>query len=564
MRTLDFDTTKQKFIFSFDYEPKIIEAIKDTIPGRQYVPDQKHWVAPTSSVKQIVKLASRFDFNYSGISLEMITSLTKHTQQNIKESQSAQAEITIPGLNGELRPFQKAGVSYMIRNKQVLLGDEMGLGKTVQAIAAIHSLSAYPCLVICPASLKLNWEREFNKWLPNKETWIMDKEFEPRHDAGAFPDVCIINYDRLNRFEGIIENMGFQGLICDESHYLKNGSAKRTQAVKKIAKHIDYKFLLTGTPVLNNPYELISQLQILGKLDEFGGWAGFTGRYCGQRNHWGGFDRSNAKNLEELNEKLRSLLFVRRIKKDVLKELPDKQRVIVPIDITNRKSYEKAKANLIKFIYDTVLLETQDPIRAYMKADNARRAEIIVGITTLKKVAAYGKIKQTCEWLSNFKETGEKLVIFAHHKQVISKIQEWHEKEYGTKMPEITGSTSITKRQEAVDAFQNNPTIQFIILNIKAGGVGLTLTAASNVLFLELDWTPAAHDQAEDRCHRIGQKDNVTAYYLLGEKTIDMDIYQVIQEKRGIVNQITGDKELTKVKQSSVAEIMKRLLEKET
>jgi len=556
MKELDFDPDLNKFTFRFPYEAGLIEDIKALIPGRGYIAERKLWTAPVTEVTNIVTIATKHSFQYTARAYESIRNITSTTETNYKGSVAATAEIEVAGLVGELRPFQKAGVVYASQNKQVIIADEMGLGKTVQAIATIQHLNAYPCLVICPASLKLNWQREINKWLPDKEVWIMDSPFEPK-DPGAFPDFCIINYDRLTKFENIIENMGFIGLVCDESHYLKNGSAKRTRATKAIAKQTPVRLLLTGTPVLNQPYELVSQLQIIDKLDEFGGWKQFTDRYCGQRDQWGSFRRGSARNLDELNRKLRQACFIRREKKDVLTELPEKQRVVTPINITNRKEYEKAEQNLIHFIYEKVLSETHDLTLALDKADKARRAEIIVGITTLKKVAALGKLDAAVEWLETFKETGEKLVIFAHHKEIINKIVE---KFPG--IPQITGDTPTGKRQQYVDAFQNNPDVQFIILNMQAGGVGLTLTAASNVLFLELGWTPAAHDQAEDRCHRIGQHDNVTAHYLLGEQTIDEDIYGIIQQKRSVINKITGDTNEVKTELGVINEVLGRLIKK--
>jgi SNF2 family DNA or RNA helicase len=256
-----------------------------------------------------------------------------------------------------------------------------------------------------------------------------------------------------------------------------------------------------------------------------------------------------ASNLSELNERMRATCYVRRNKADVLKELPAKQRADIVVEIDNRREYQRAESDLINWLGDRAesdaeflasiahLSEAEQrdakDERRESAEQRAAQAEQLVRIEALKQLSARGKMKAAIDWIESFLETGEKLVLFAHHVEIVEALAEKFS------APNITGSTPIERRQEYVDRFQNDPDCKLIVLNIRAGGVGLTLTAASNVAFVELDWTPAAHDQAEDRTHRIGQSDNVTAWYLLGENTIDQEIAALISKKRAVVDAAT-------------------------
>ncbi|HLS87071.1 MAG TPA: DEAD/DEAH box helicase, partial [Burkholderiales bacterium] len=468
-----------------------------------------------------------------------------------------------------LRPFQAAGVRYMLAVKRGFIADEMGLGKTIQALAWLEGAGAYPAVIVCPASLKLNWLREARTWLPRRKIIVCDSRTRPAEIEYA--DVCIVNYDvlrvREEKQEGnkkpllvpegllalLIERCP-RGVVFDEFHYCKNPRARRTKAAALLAQGAEYRLGLTGTPILNRPNELIAPLKILGRLRDLGGYAGFIRDYCGgvrTRQVRGRTikDTSGATNLERLNEKLRATCYVRRLKKDVLSELPPKVRGMVELEIDNRDEYNRARADVVAWLGNRAAQEAEflrsiahlSPERqAALKRerrmsaeDRAARAEHLVRIEALKQLAARGKLRSSLDWVRNFLESGEKLVLFATHKDIVRALAEpWQ-------APVITGETPVPERQAAVDRFQHDPDCRLIVLNLRAGGVGLTLTAASNVAFHELGWTPADHDQAEDRCHRIGQRDSVTAYYLLADRTIDIDIWQLIEQKRQVVDQAT-------------------------
>lgn len=557
----------KNFVVSFAYDPALVTAVKE-IPGRKFDGASKKWTIPAnaSAVEPLFKFYQRHSFDIDGTALNLMAALTEQRAERIEASRAADAQIEIVGLGGELRPFQKAGVKYALATKRLFIADEMGLGKTIQALATIHGANAYPAIIVCPASLKLNWARESAKWLPGKSISVWNGK------AGTSADVIVINYDVLSKHLEALQALNAKCVVFDESHYAKNYKAKRTEAAKELAKGVEYRIALTGTPVLNRPQELISQLGIIGRLNDIGGdfWT-FAKRYCAAYRDRFGWNMSGAAHLDELNEKMRATCYIRRNKADVLKELPAKQRATVPVEIDNRREYERAESELIAWLgeqaeNDKAFLESIRHLsadeqkeakyqRREEKQNSAAQAEQLVRIEALKQLAAHGKLESVADWVESFLETGEKLVLFAHHIDVVESIAARFN------APSITGSTPLDKRQEYVDRFQNNPKCNLIVLNIRAGGVGLTLTAASNVAFIELDWTPAAHDQAEDRCHRIGQTDAVTAWYLLAQNTIDDEIAALIEKKRAVVDAATeGDSEAQR--SGIMNDLVKRLLEK--
>lgn len=568
----------------FEYAPELLPELKQ-IPGRKWDPARKLWTVPLQleTIELLLIFAAKNEFIVDDTILQMLEVLSEKNQKSIEASKAHTADIEIKGLGGKLRPFQKAGVAYALEKRRTFIADQMGLGKTVEALATIHAANAFPAIVICPATLKINWQIEAKKWLPKRKIAVVNGQ--PIRYADF--DILIINYDILGKHlvtyettvgrrkalavapdKGLLSGNP-QSIIFDESQYCKNHKAKRTQLVSAMSRNIPMRLALTGTPAMNRPAELLSQLTILDRLNDFGGFWNFAKRYCQAWDSAWGLDLSGAANLEELNNKLRATCFIRRMKKDVIKELPPKTRGILTVELSNRKEYERASAELIEWIGDRATRneeflniiadlskeEQQERIQERRKEAEMRAeaAEHLVRIEALKQVAAAGKREAVKEWVEDFLESGEKLVIFAHHRDVI----DWIAKDFpGT--PTITGATPLPERQAAVERFQKDDSCQLIAANIRAGGVGITLTAASNVLFVDLDWTPAAHDQAEDRCHRIGQEDRVNAWYMLGQHTIDQDIYELIEKKRKIVDAVTEGGEIA-LNESIMKDLVKRL-----
>jgi SWI/SNF-related matrix-associated actin-dependent regulator of chromatin subfamily A-like protein 1 len=420
-------------------------------------------------------------------------------------------------LGGELRPFQRAGVDYVLKARRTFLADEQGLGKTVQALAALEADDAYPAVIVCPAGLKLNWRREIERWLPHRSLHVINGTAAAPMEA----EITVLNYEIVHAHRVRLQLRRPKALILDESHYVKNPRAKRTQAVRRLAEALPegaLRVALTGTPVMNHPDELIAQLRILDRLREFGSGARFARRFQGagaeERIHW----------------HLRRSCFVRRLKADVLPQLPAKRQVVVPVAIDNQRDYKLAQDDVIAWLREQPL----DLGELEAKIAAALRAERLAQLNALKRLAARGKASAALAWIEDFLASDEPLVVFAGHREVQELLLE--------RFPDalhILGRDSIQQREKAVDAFQDPDGPQLIVCATRVAGQGITLTRASNVAFLDLEWTPAIHDQAEDRCHRIGQHDAVTAWYLLAADTIDETMIELISRKRGIVGAVT-------------------------
>ena len=481
----------------------------------------------------------------------------------VELSGATDAELYVAGLGGELKPFQRAGVSYLLARRRAFLADEQGLGKTIEALATLQADGAFPAIVVCPASLKLNWLREIERWLPQRTaralvgTGTGTGSGEGRggsgaraaagtdadgaeiggvtgggqgadSDPGADADITVVNYDIVAARIDELRALRPRALVLDESHYCKNATAKRTQAVQRLAAVVPDDGLvlaLTGTPIMNRPPELISQLRILGRIGDFGSGAQFGRRFRGPDAHM------------RLHWHLRSRCYVRRLKADVLPQLPPKTRSIVPIELDNEQEYRLAERDVIAWLQSQPLnLHQLDA-----KVAAALRAQRLVRLNALKLLAARGKLHAALAWIHDFCSSGERLVVFAKHREIQRAVLD--------RFPgalHILGSDGQAARDASLREFQAPETgreNQLIVCSIEVAGQGLTLTRSSNLAFLELDWTPAKHDQAEDRCHRIGQQDAVNATYLLAAGTVDETIATLLERKRAVIDAVTDGRE---------------------
>ncbi len=445
-----------------------------------------------------------------------------------------------PTLRHNLRvepyPYQREGILFGLRKKRFLIGDEPGLGKTLQSIGVADTACAYPCLVICPASLKINWQREFEKFT-DKKALVLDNATASTWPyllrMGAY-QVAVVNYESLRKYfvwdiKGRNRKAGsfrlkdvvfrpeisiFRSVIIDESHRVKDPSAQQSIFTKGITHGKPYVMLLSGTPVVNRPKDLVSQLSIIDRLKEWGGRSAFLAEY--------GDEDSD---LEKLSTELFDRCMIRREKRTVLPDLPDKTRVDLHIEISNRDEYNLAARDLAQYLREYTLCTDTD-IRRKM------RMEALVKFMTLRSLSAKGKVAQAADFVRTFLESGKQLILFCSYHEVVDEL-----KRIFPRAVTITGRDSPVQKQSAVDTFQSG-NAPLAICSIKAAGVGLTLTASSNVAFIEFPWTYADCCQCEDRAHRIGQKDNVTCYYLIGQDTIDAKLYDIIHRKKSIANRI--------------------------
>lgn len=452
-------------------------------------------------------------------------------------------------MNGELRhhlrvepyPYQQEGIAYGLEKKRLIIGDEPGLGKTLQSIGIVDTAGAYPCLVICPSSLKINWQREFEKFT-DKKALVLDNATRTTWPyllkMGMF-HVAVVNYESLRKYfvwdikggksfrlKDVVfcpQIRMFKSIIIDESHRVKDPSAQQTIFTKGLSVGKEWIILLSGTPVVNRPEDLVAQLSIMGRLQDFGGRVQFMADYCTDPKDK---EAEPAVPLSVLSRQLYANCMIRREKAKVLPQLPDKTRIDLYVDISNAPEYNLAAADLAAYLHEYTEC-TDWEIRRKM------RMEALVRFMTLRQLATLGKIAQAVDFIHTFLDSGKKLIVFCSLHEVVDALV----KAFPGAVT-VTGRDSAVAKQSAVDAFQNNPETRLIVCSIKAAGVGLTLTASSNVAFVELAWTYADCCQCEDRAHRIGQKDNVTCYYLLGRGTIDQTIYALIHRKKSIAAEI--------------------------
>ena len=446
-----------------------------------------------------------------------------HAAGLVALSAATDAPLDVPTLGGELKPFQRAGVRYLLAQRRAFLADEQGLGKTIEALATLEADGAYPAIVVCPASLKLNWLRELELWLPGRSAQALTGTGTRASAPVTAADITVINYDIVAARLPALQALAPRALVLDESHYCKNAAAKRTQAVQRLSAAVPREGLvlaLTGTPVMNRPPELISQLRILGRLADFGSGAQFGKRFRGPDAHL------------RLHWHLRARCFARRLKADVLPQLPAKTRGIVPIELDNEPEYRLAERDLVAWLQS----QPFDLRELDARVAAALRAERLVRLNALKLLAARGKLHAALAWIHDFCSSGERLVVFAHHREIQRAVLE--------RFPSalhILGEDSHVARDASLRAFQepDSAANQLIVCSIEVAGHGITLTRSSNVAFLELDWTPAKHDQAEDRCHRLGQLDTVNATYLLAAGTVDETIGTLLERKRAVIGAVT-------------------------
>jgi superfamily II DNA or RNA helicase len=513
----------ERFSLQVLWDPDVAEAFERLpgVVGNELKPDP--WIAD-----ELDAFVAMHQVALSPTAAEQLAALVAEHRAASKAVASSRATHADPveaiagRLGGVLAPFQWVAVRYALEARRCFLSDEQGLGKTVEALAVLEADDAFPAVIVCPASMKLTWAREAARWLPHRSLTV----FSGRASVPPREDLTILNYEIVAAHRDSLVRRGLKALVADESHYVKNPQAKRTQAVRRLAEGVasdGLRLALTGTPVLNHADELIAQLRVIGRMQEFGSGASFSRQFDGELNE------------ERLHWHLRRRCFVRRLKSEVLPQLPPKRQVVVPVGLTNEAEYRLAEDDVIEWLRSQPLdLGTLDA-----KIASALRAERLAQLTALQRLAARGKLAAAIAWIHDFLNSGEPLVVFARHVEVqLAVLKRFPEAQH------LLGQDSIVARERAIAAFQEPSGPQLIVCATRVAAQGITLTRASNVVFLELEWTPAIHDQAEDRCHRIGQRDAVTAWYLLAAETIDETMARLIQRKRELVNAVTDGRPL--------------------
>jgi len=552
-----------KLVFDVDYDEDFINDIKQSLGGI-FDKKTKNWyvsISKESKIDEVYRIIEEYNIKEDDDIDEYIENVKNQLIEERKKrrelaelskqkSLNEDYEVSLPDDDDlELYPFQKYAIKMLDLRKKGLIADEMGLGKTVEVLTHLYNHQQWrPVLVIVPSSVKINWKREISKWTESSEDDICVLTGQ-NGNITRKKDWYIVNYAILHhRLEELLK-LDYKAMIIDESHYIKNYKAKRTKSVKKLSENVEHIYCLSGTPMPNRPIELWSQINILNpKVEDFKTlWGnknskGFAKKYCNAHENKWGWDVDGASNLDELYNKLRKSVMIRRRKKDVLDELPDKRRLLVPLEIDNRSEYQQAEQNFTQWM------------NKYNPISNWEEAEILVRMEKLKQIAWKGKYKQMIKWVNDMLEHGDKTVIFAHHRELQSKLYE----EYEDISVKIAGGMNDNDKQDAIDEFTNNDDIRLCITSTQAGGTGINLQVSSRAVFTEIGWTSSEHNQAEDRIHRIGQEEQCDIYYLMAENTIEEEIFNLINQKQQKI-----DEAIDGIVDDSKKGIMMEILKKE-
>ena len=435
---------------------------------------------------------------------------------------------------------QKVAIEELLKNKKYILADDMGLGKTTSTIIASLEMGAKKILIICPASLKINWQREYQLY-SEKTSYVCEGK-----NYSEESDIVIMNYDIIKNFHdskdrknSIIMKSNFDLVIIDEAHYIQNVQAQRTKLINDLVRDIDRLWLLTGTPMTSRP---INYFNLLSLVDSpvAKNWMAYVVRYCsgyqfrvGPRKVW---NVMGASNLEELRDRTGATV-LRRLKEDVL-DLPEK--IITPVYLRLRsKLYEEVMGDYYNW-YEKNPEESKNLSIQFTK------------LTQVRQVIAEEKTQHTIELAENIVEQGKKVIIFCNFTKSLETIVN----HFGKSVVRLDGSMSKIQRQDAVDRFQEDDKVKVFVGNIKAAGVGITLTAAEAVIMNDLSFLPSDHSQSEDRAYRYGQKNNVLVYYPIFENTIEGIIYDILNNKKRIIATVMGD---TSDETNIVEEILKSI-----
>lgn len=550
-----------RWVFECDYDSRHVA--KDC--GFSWDKESKHWF--TDQAFFAMKLIAYADpETRSGLVGHWQQATGQFQESSLKHSGERKevAEVYIPVPQGmTYKDYQRVGIEFLVRDAagctNTLLGDEMGLGKTIQVIGAINYLSdalsdrkLQNVLIICPASLKLNWARELRKWLVGSLAYgIADSKYYPRH-----AQIVIINYDILEKWSEVITAKSWDMLVCDEAHYLKNPLTKRSQLTYQIEGK--RKIYATGTPIVNRPKELFP---LVASLDpaQFPSFMQFALRYCNAQKVGSTWDFNGSSNLPELQARLRSSIMLRRLKCDVLKELPPKTRNIIELPVPKKMTdllrrelaaYEEREPQLEALRHAVKEAKEANNTEAYQRAVDALKTgsgQAMGDISTLRREVALQKVPLVIDYLTDiWKDDPErKIGLWCHHHEVMDLFMEAFgqfttkvvgEQKLAAYALKFSGKQSLRERDEIVQRFQNDPRCLLFIGQIQAGGVGITLTAASHCVFAELDWVPGNVTQAEDRHHRMGQHDNVLVEHLVLEGSLDCRIAAKIVAKQAVID----------------------------
>jgi SWI/SNF-related matrix-associated actin-dependent regulator 1 of chromatin subfamily A len=554
----------QYFAYAFEYtfSYQILEfcrGLKDRLGWRNFSFYDKKWRFNDVSVIDFilshypyVEVSDEVKIDYQSYKVKKSNELkTISVADEIKKKKVS--SIVIPGTKGELYEYQKIGVEFFDNaGGRAILGDEPGTGKSVQSLAFVVYKNLSKTLVVCPSSVKYSWDSEVKKWTSLKSFVVVSsevKDLATMDEAISQHEIIIINYDILGKFLPVLATTEWDCLIFDEFHFLKNGTSQRSKNSKLISKSAKNILLLSGTPFLNRPVELFNGLNLIDPV-KWRNWKEYTTKYCnGHESRWG-WDASGSSNVDELRQSI-SHYFLRRTKDEVLPELPEKRYIDVPIQLDKVKRFEY---NLIMDSFREYLRDIKkkkdDEIARTMKA------EALVKLNELRQITTMGKIDSAKELIDILVNNGEKVIVFSVYNYPLEVLHRQYEKNSVM----LTGKSNEWERREAINNFQNFDQTKIFFGGLKAAGVGITLTAASNVIFLDYSWVPADHKQGEDRLHRPGTKaTSIGIYQLYSLNTIDDYLRDILRTKQEVFDQIIEGKTIDSPPASLMNDLINRI-----
>lgn len=556
MKILYEKTKYFTFAFDFSFNQEILafcRSLKDIYGWQNFSWNEGKWRFSDPSIIFMIKN------KYPEIKMEeKVSEEIKKAENSLQESivieeeanrlkEATESNLEIKGIKGDLREYQKIGVEFFLNSKgRALLADDMGTGKTLQSLAYLARAGHRRTLIVCPASVKFSWENEVEKWTVLK-SYVVDSKTD-FSDIPFETEVVIINYDILKKHLPLLMGIPWDCLIGDEAAGLKNKDSQRSKAFRMISKNINSVLLLTGTPLLNRPIELFHLLHILDPIVWSDYWH-FCRRYCdGKQGYWG-FEAKGATNLDELRQKI-SRYFLRRTKDEILTELPPKNRIDLPVklDGQSKENYDKVSREFVKYLRENKGKKDKEILKSL-------NAEKLVKINYLREISAMGKLAAVRELIDSILESDQKVLVFCSFNEPLRVLRD----EYPDSVI-ILGETDVKDRGTLVKKFQEDPKCKVFFGGFKSAGVGITLTAASNVILIDFPWTPADREQAIDRAHRIGNTaDSINIYQIISRGTIDEFLIKLLRKKQAVFDVVIDADRKEDEEEGSVEELIKMI-----
>lgn len=555
-RTFKIDTINKQLILKFDYKDKLIaDAIKEVSYNARYNPVLKIYIIPIDSFNtvRVYPFLKRWGFKVD----KKKEIVEEHSYSTTRKRLLELVQI-IGKKKFTLKPriYQFEALNYGLEKSSFINGDDVGIGKTFEAIMLAEYTDSFPCLVITPASVKYNWQEKWQEIVGSHRTVSVIESAETKkrpRDWSA--DVVIINYDIIGKKQGKgatvkfaeLLNIKWKMVIFDEAHFLKEKTSQRSKAAKKITQKCDGIIqMLSGTITMSRPAELWNLLVILKKEHLIANnWEEYIQRYCNGFKSKYDWEATGATNTLELNKKLRKLCYIRREKRDVLKELPDCTKTVLKVSVTNKADIKRATEDLITYLYET---------KGEDAAESAMEAQALVSLGVLRQLAIAGKMKAIEQYLRDWLTGGKKLVIFGIHREPLDHLSEKFNS------PLLAGGVSAIKKQAIIKEWISND-VPFLFANMASAGTGVDglQNVCSNILAIELPWRPSDIEQFVARVDRSGQSEPSNINFLLSEETIDSQMWQMLEDKEIMTAAVNQGKDLEK-EESGMKAVIRILL----